>query len=69
MHSSNYDEYADDGEYSHPGDYDSVEHGIEDDRNEKSEYRKHHPSAKQVAYRDLRSSFMEFGGMPRTIRG
>lgn len=63
-----YDEYADDGEYYHPDDYGSPEYGIDSNRlstitekTERSEYSKHYPSARQVAYRDSISSNTEYG--------
>lgn len=68
MHHPEYDEYADDGEYYHPDDYDSAEYGLEynrlstiTERTERSEYSKHYPSARQVAYRDSISSNTEYG--------
>lgn len=68
MHHPDYDEYADDGEYYHPEDYDSADYGMEynrlstiTERTERSEYSKHYPSARQVAYRDSISSNTEYG--------
>lgn len=68
MHHPDYDEYADDGEYYQPEDYDSADYGMEynrlstiTERTERSEYSKHYPSARQVAYRDSISSNTEYG--------
>ena len=68
VHHPDYDEYADDGEYYQPDDYDSVDYGLEGNRlstisevTERSEYSKHYPSARQVAYRDSISSNTEYG--------
>ena len=72
-----YDEYADDGEYYHPDDYDSADFGLDynrlstiTERTERSEYSKHYPSARQVAYRDSISSQTEYGafrGVSRSV--
>ena len=68
MHHSEYDEYADDGEYYRPDDYGSPEYAMEynrlstiSEKTERSEYSKHYPSARQVAYRDSISSNTEYG--------
>lgn len=79
MHHPDYEEYADDGEYYHPDDYNSAEYGVEYNRlstitehTERSEYSKHYPSARQVAYRDSISSDTEYGafrGASRAVDG
>lgn len=66
------DEYADDGEYynpdGYPDGYSSPEYPAEynrlstiTERTERSEYSKHYPSARQIAYRDSISSNTEYG--------
>jgi len=74
-----YDDYGDDGEYYHPDDYSSPEYAMESnrlstitERTERSEYSKHYPSARQVAYRDSISSNTEyeaFRGAYRNLHG
>ena len=68
VHQPEYEEYADDGEYYLPDDYGSPEYPVEysrlstiTERTERSEYSKHYPSARQVAYRDSISSNTEYG--------
>jgi len=68
-----YDEYADDGEYYHPDGYSSPEYAMDSnrlstisERTERSEYSKHYPSARQVAYRDSISSDTEYGAFRGT---
>ena len=75
MHHPEYDEYADDGEYYHPDDYSSPDYAMDcnrlstiSERTERSEYSKHYPSARQVAYRDSISSNTEYGAFRGVCR-